>query len=313
MSQKTRRAEYMVADCVSIVTRTKDRPLLVWRSMESVLNQSHENWVHIIVNDGGKADILQGIVDKYLPRYRGRLKIIQNPESLGAGPALNVGMKAADSDYVITHDDDDSWEPEFLEKSIEALRTHKHIVPNARGIMSHTTAVYERISGQQVIERYRCSFNGWVKTVPLPQLCAGNFIPPISFLFERSVFSEIGFFNDAIHPVEDWEFYLRFLSKYEIAVLPAHLANYHLRSTSANIYGNTVTLGIDTHRVVAAALRNNLIRHDLASGKFGLGYLVALSGGNSLTEKIRRRFWHMRQRLFGRWKANPIDRQFHWK
>ena len=100
-------------------------------------------------------------------------------------------MKAANYDYVITHDDDDSWEPQFLERLIEGLKVHKSIIPNTRGIICHTTAVYECMDGEQIIEKYRYSFNGWVKIVALTRLSAGNFIPPISFLFERNVFSEI--------------------------------------------------------------------------------------------------------------------------
>jgi glycosyltransferase involved in cell wall biosynthesis len=299
----------MNADCVSIVTRTKDRPFLVWRAMESVLGQSYEDWIHIIVNDGGDRDVLQGKADKYLDRYRGRLKIIHNPEPLGAGPALNVGMMAAASDYVITHDDDDSWEPEFLKKSVEALKAQKKLVPITRGIISHTIAIDEYIDGENVFEKYRYSFNGWVKSVALTRLAAGNFIPPISFLFERSVFSEIGFFNDAVHPVEDWEFYLRFLSRFEIAVLPEHLANYHLRINSANIYGNTVTLGINRHRLMGQILRNDLIRQDLASGKFGLGYLVALSSRAPVTGNLKHKLWGIRQRLYAQWNARALTRR----
>jgi glycosyltransferase involved in cell wall biosynthesis len=99
----------MSADSVDIVTRTKDRPILVKRSIESVLNQSHQNWFHVIINDGGDIETLEMIISKYADIYRDRLKLIHNPSSVGAGPALNVGMKASNSEYIVTHDDDDSW------------------------------------------------------------------------------------------------------------------------------------------------------------------------------------------------------------
>jgi glycosyltransferase involved in cell wall biosynthesis len=293
---------------VSIVTRTKDRPLLVGRSIESILGQTHENWLHIIVNDGGNRDILQGVIDKFSSRYSGRLKLIHNAMSLGQGTALNVGMKASDSDYIVTHDDDDSWEPEFLTKSIASLVTQKKMIPNTRGNICHSNTVDEYIDGDHVIEKYRYSFNGWIKTVAITRLAAGNFIPPISFLFERDVFSEIGFFNDKIDFGEDWEFYLRFISKFEIAVLPEHLANYHLRANSTNAYGNTVTVGIKNHSIVSAALRNELIRQDLASGRFGLGYLVALASAGPLPGNLRHKLWGIQKRFAARWGANALVR-----
>jgi glycosyltransferase involved in cell wall biosynthesis len=209
------------ADCVGIITRTKNRPLLFERAIRSVLSQTYGNWTHIIVNDGGDRNALQPILSKYASEYQDKLTLIDNPEAIGAVPSLNVGLGACQSDYVVTHDDDDSWEPEFLEKSIRALKLRKKILPNTRGIMCYATAVVERTDSSSVVERYRFSWNGWVRAVTLVQLAATNFIPPISFVYEREVLSEIGFFKN-LEFGDDWDFYLRFLSKFDIAVLPEH-------------------------------------------------------------------------------------------
>lgn len=292
-----------LADQVSVVTRTKDRPLLLRRSIESVLNQTHENWLHIVVNDGGNGDVLEGVISQFSSRYRQRLKLIENSQSLGTSAALNIGMKAATSDYIITHDDDDTLEPKFLEKSIASLKENKKLVPKTRGVISHTTVIEESIEDSRILEKYRYSFNGWIKTVALTRLAAGNFIPPISFLFDRAVFSEIGFFNEEINFAEDWEFYLRFLSRFEIAVLPEHLANYHLRSASNDLYGNTVTAGIDHHITVGAAIKNEMLRQDLASGKFGLGYLIALSSAGPLPGNLKHKIWGLRKRTLAQLSA----------
>lgn len=290
-------------DRVSIITRTKDRPLLIARSIQSVLKQTNENWLHIIVNDGGNSKTLQDVIDQFSSDYQGRLKLISNSSSLGTTRALNVGMKAAETEYVVTHDDDDSWQPEFLAKSLASLAAHKKIFSNTRGVVCHTTAIHEHLKDAHPIEEYRYSFNGWMKTIALTRLAAGNFIPPISFLFERAVFSEIGFFNEEVDFAEDWEFYLRFLSRFEIAVVPEHLANYHLRSQSVGLYGNTVTAGIDSHRVAGAAIRNDLLRRDMASGKFGLGYLIALASASPLPGNLNHKFWGVRKKTLARLRA----------
>lgn len=38
---------------VAVITRTKDRPVMLERCAESVLGQTYKDWVHVIVNDGG--------------------------------------------------------------------------------------------------------------------------------------------------------------------------------------------------------------------------------------------------------------------
>lgn len=295
----------MHADCVDIVTRTKNRPFLISRAIESVLNQTHENWRHIIVNDGGDSDVLQGALREFSTRYRGRLELIENAQSLGITGALNAGMKAAKSHYVVIHDDDDSWERTFLEKTIAALEARKKIIPNTRGIICHTTEISEKLTETSISELYRYSLNGWVDSVSLTQLAAGNFFPPISFLFEKNVFSEIGFFKD-LKFAEDWEFCLRFLSRFEIAVLPEHLANYHVRLRSTGSYGNTLAMGPGEHIALSTALRNDLIRADIETEKFGLGYLVALAAKGPLSGNIKHRLWKARHQLIARWKIGSI-------
>ena len=43
----------MSSPAISIITRTKNRALLLERTIMSVLAQTHEDWIHVIVNDGG--------------------------------------------------------------------------------------------------------------------------------------------------------------------------------------------------------------------------------------------------------------------
>jgi glycosyltransferase involved in cell wall biosynthesis len=232
--------------------------------------------------------------------------LLDNPKALGAALSLNTGFSACDADYAVIHDDDDSWEPEFLEKSINALKLSKKLIPNTRGIICHTTAVVENLEGNYVVEKYRHSWNGWVRAVTLVDVAATNFIPPISFLFETKALSEIGLFND-IKFAEDWEFYLRFLAKFDIAVLPEHLANWHLRPDARDAYGNTIAVErTREHPAIIAALMNDLIRRDFASGKFGLGCLVALTSRGPMTGNFKFRFWVARQRAVARWNPRTL-------
>lgn len=214
-------------------------------------------------------------------------------------------MRAANTTYVITHDDDDSWNGEFLARSIAQLGRYKALVPNTRGIICHAKVIKEVISDNTVVEQYRFSLNGWVKTVGIVQLCATNFIPPISFLFERDVFNELGYFRDFKY-AEDWDFYLRFVSKYEIAVLPEHLANYHIRPRAENIYGNTAAIGRDQHFFIVTALRNELIRQDLTSGRFGLGGIVALAVRPPISGNLKHRFWGLWRETEAKWNVRRV-------
>ncbi|MGR9051111.1 MAG: glycosyltransferase family 2 protein [Gammaproteobacteria bacterium] len=99
---------------VAIITRTKNRNILLRRAIESVLGQHFRNWLMVIVNDGGDAEAVDRLVAEYESQFRGRSKVIHNPNSLGMEAASNVGIKNSDSRYLVIHDDDDSWHPAFL-------------------------------------------------------------------------------------------------------------------------------------------------------------------------------------------------------
>ena len=51
---------------VSIITRTKNRPLFLARAIKSVTTQTYTEWQHIIVNDAGNKEIVENIVFKKL-------------------------------------------------------------------------------------------------------------------------------------------------------------------------------------------------------------------------------------------------------
>jgi glycosyltransferase involved in cell wall biosynthesis len=81
---------------VSIITRTKDRPLLLERAIKSVLNQTYSEWIHVVVNDGGDAKSVQSLLDQYRTQYAGRLCLVTNNRSLGMEAASNVGLRSCE-------------------------------------------------------------------------------------------------------------------------------------------------------------------------------------------------------------------------
>lgn len=78
----------MNLDDVTVVTRTRNRPLLLGRAIESILGQTHSKWKHVIVNDCGDRAKLDDVVSKYSTRYDGRLTILDNTQPSTAANRL---------------------------------------------------------------------------------------------------------------------------------------------------------------------------------------------------------------------------------
>ena len=271
---------------VSVITRTRDRPILLGRALESVLNQSFANWRHIIVNDGGDIDELDKFLAPYADRYAGRLTVVHNAKSLGMQGASNAGLARADGDYVAIHDDDDEWHPEFLAATV-AFLDEKGQESVYQGVIAHTVKVLEDIDSQgRVVDVERDAFQP-EDEVDLFKVGYKNPFPPIAFLYRRSVHDAIGLFNERYGYVGDLDFNVRFLLKWEIGVVSRPLAYYHLRRKGGETYGNSVTSGVRVHERLFNEYSNDGLR--AASGEGGKDFGLAFS--------IGRRFFFTEERL----------------
>ncbi|NUB14970.1 glycosyltransferase, partial [Azospirillum brasilense] len=103
---------------VSAVIPTRNRPHLVLKAVESVRAQTLKDVEIVVVVDGpdpATVAALEAVEDR-------RLRIVQNPASLGPAGARNAGVQAALGAWIAFLDDDDSWAPEKLERQLAAAK-----------------------------------------------------------------------------------------------------------------------------------------------------------------------------------------------
>lgn len=271
---------------VAIITRTKNRPILLKRAAKSVANQSYNNYVWVVVNDGGnESEVVKCILESSVSLRKVRL--VSNPVSLGMEAASNRGINSIESDYIVIHDDDDSWEPEFLKETVSFIKTKPPGV--FEGVISDTTYVSEEIRDDKVIIHDKRPYNPWVSAVHLAEMAHGNFFAPIAFLFSRRMYDQVGGFDEDLPVLGDWDFNLRFLANSNIGVVKKALANYHHRDVnieSSSQYSNSVIGGISKHQEYEPVVRNKYIRN--TSGVYQqLSALMSISyAGTSLRHSI---------------------------
>lgn len=259
---------------VAVITRTKDRPLLLSRALQSVAGQTCKLTHWVLVNDGGARESVDAIAAE--AKKRGLpTTVIHHEVSLGMEAASNAGIRACNTEFVVIHDDDDSWDSTFLDTCIGFLREKSCY----GGVVTHSVKVEEEITSDRVREIARSPFNPGLLSVYLVDVAHENRFPPISFLYRRTTLERIGLYDESLPVLGDWDFNLRFLQHFDIGVVPQGLANYHHRTaltTSTNKYGNTLFAGRSQHIEFDALLRNRMLRHDLDRGTFGLGLLMSL-------------------------------------
>lgn len=288
---------------IAIITRTKDRPLLLRRAAESVAKQTFEDYTWVIVNDGGNLeDVLQVLEDAAVDPTK--VMICSNPRSFGMEAASNIGIRASESQYVVIHDDDDSWHQDFLKETIAFLHQNRHVYG---GVVTKTLYVSEEILGDTVIEHGRFPFNDWVENVQLSEMVVGNFYAPIAFVFRRDLWEQLRGFDENLIVLGDWDFNIRFLMKSDIGVLPKALAYYHHRDCGNNgkTYSNSVIGGRERHVAYNAIVRNKYIR--LAGTQSEYATLGVLIGSGLGQQEIRYRIDNAREQILARSMTIPQD------
>ena len=110
-------------DLVSIVIPVYNAAKYVKDTVESVVNQTYENWELLLVDDGstdGSTEIIKRLEEEDIT---GRIKVLFPKEHGTAAKARNFGISNASGRYIAFLDADDLWEKDKLEKQIDFIQS----------------------------------------------------------------------------------------------------------------------------------------------------------------------------------------------
>ncbi len=108
---------------VSVVIAAYNAQDTIERSIQTVLDQSHPPY-EIIVVDDCSIDGTREVVER-LAALDPRVRLIANTRNGGPGRCRNLGIAAAEGDWIAVQDADDAWLPERLEKLLAAAHEHQ--------------------------------------------------------------------------------------------------------------------------------------------------------------------------------------------
>lgn len=186
---------------VSVIIPTFNRAKLIKRSIQSVLDQTYQDFEVIIVDDGSTDDT-KSVIESF---KNPRIKYISHDINKGPSAARNAGIKNAKGKYIAFQDSDDEWLPEKLEKQMECFDT----------VSPRVSIVYCGLWRKK---------DKNISLIPPPSvspkdgdinlfICRGNFIAMPTVVCEKECFNKAGLFDEKFHHFEDWELLIR-LSRY---------------------------------------------------------------------------------------------------
>jgi len=190
---------------ISVIIPTYNRAHTLPRAIESVLAQTHQPCEIIIVNDGSTDETNAVLAD-----YPG-LCVIETDNN-GVSAARNVGIEKSEGEWIAFLDSDDEWLSDKLEKQWDAIC-------NDDKLICHTDEIWIR-NGKRVNQmKKHQKFGGRIYEKCLP-LCV---ISPSSVMIHKSVFDDVGFFDESLEVCEDYDLWLRICAKYPVLFMDEQL------------------------------------------------------------------------------------------
>lgn len=191
---------------IAVIIPTFNRRECLPRALDSVLAQTRFPDEIIVVDDGSTDGTFDYISQQYsaIPQ----LQIVLQ-DNKGVSSARNVGIKAANADWIAFLDSDDAWQPEKLQKQL----THLDSQPNYK--IAHNDEIWIRKGVRVNPMKKHAKKGGWIFQHCLP-LCA---ISPSAVMIHRDVFSDVGFFNEQLPACEDYDLWLRITHRYPVLFL----------------------------------------------------------------------------------------------
>lgn len=203
---------------VSLIIRTKNRPVLLAEALQSIVRQTYPKIEIIIVNDGGE-DISE--VVRPISKAGFNVTTLQFPESLGRSKAANAGLEKAIGYYIAFLDDDDWLEPEHIERLLELLEDPLH--SDCIAAYSSVRCVDQKTG--DLVKLFNQAYNPAI-------LKLENYIPVHAMLFHRSVIDNPAScrFDETFDLYEDWDFWLQLQTHGNFIWNEQFTANYRVVS-----------------------------------------------------------------------------------
>ena len=111
---------------ISIIMPVFNSKKFLKESLNSIIEQTYDNWELIAINDFGSDDGSLEILNYYADHDE-RIRVIQNTKRLGISESMNLGIKKATGDYIARMDADDISLPERFKVQVEFLESNPEI------------------------------------------------------------------------------------------------------------------------------------------------------------------------------------------
>ncbi len=190
---------------ISVVLSAYNGENHIQEAIQSILNQTLQNFELIIIDDGSTDETLHQI-----ETFKDDRIILKSIYHVGLTKALNQGLCLARGDYIARMDADDIALPNRFEKQVSYLDQHSRVVC--------VGTAYEVLlaNGNRIKPRVPILTSSYKIKKALPKF---NPFMHGSMMIRREGLERIGFYNEKFRLSQDYDLWFRMAQEYEMANL----------------------------------------------------------------------------------------------
>lgn len=188
---------------VSIIIRTCQRPHVLRRALDSIRKQEYQNIQVVIVEDG------ENVSEEIIRREYSDLNYLYQATKVKVGRCVagNKAMEMATGEYFNFLDDDDELFPMHVKILLRELVMQRNKLATYSVAEEHQIDIMPKepydVKVRKKSIRYKQPFNRML-------LYTFNYLPIQSVMFHRSLYEELGGFDERLEALEDWDLWVRY-------------------------------------------------------------------------------------------------------
>lgn len=247
---------------ISVVTPSLNQGQFINDTIASVQDQNYPDFEHIII-DGGSTDNTIEILESY-----NHLKWISEKDN-GQADAINKGFKMASGEIIAWLNSDDYYDANIFKTVVsyfELNPTCKFLYGDITYIDEYNKFLYKLTRDEMTYENLQI---------------APDVVRQPSCFWHKDVLQRVGFLNDKLNIVMDYEYFLRVGRKFKFHYIPYNLSFF--RSYSTN---KTRKLMKQQALELYMVMKNQKVEMNFAMYKFLLGRYIDSYSNKNIIRKI---------------------------
>jgi len=203
---------------VSVILSVFNDDERIKEAVESILNQTYENF-ELLIMDDGSTDRTFEIINSF---KNNKIKIFQNQKNIGLTKSLNILIKNSNGDYIARQDSDDISLHNRLDKQYNFM--------NNKNLDACTTRAYIRNSKNSIPRFSHLLPTDWVIKYKNPFIHG-------TLLIKKEALFNVGLYDERYQYSQDYKLYLELLDK-----------NYIIKTLNKKLYVLNMTNNISNKK-----------------------------------------------------------------